>query len=133
MAALIQSQPQRRRTRAGSASSFSEEGLDLGDLVVEGGVDAAFDVAADLLEEALGRVQLRAVGRQADERQVEVGDVVVAVAGGVVPDERHRGGPSSWMPAMVGQSASAFIEAPSSTRPARPARRPPRTGSATRT
>ena len=63
MAALIQSQPQRRRTRGGSASSFSEEGLDVGDLVVEGGVDAALDVAADLLEEALGRVQLRAVRR----------------------------------------------------------------------
>ena len=44
-------------------------------------------MASDLLEEALGRVQLRAVGRQTNEAEVEVGDVVVAVGGGVVPDE----------------------------------------------
>src|SRR5258707_4314129 len=34
--------------------SLFEEGLDVGDLLVQGGVDAAFEPAADLFEEALG-------------------------------------------------------------------------------
>ena len=42
-----------------------QEGLDLGGLLVEGGVDAAFEPAADLLEEPLGRIQLRASGTTA--------------------------------------------------------------------
>src|SRR3712207_4552880 len=46
-----------------------EEGLDGGELVLEGGVGGALDPAADLLEQPLGRVQLRAVRRQGHRRQ----------------------------------------------------------------
>ena len=132
--AVVDPVPAAEATDAGRVGvELFEEGLDLGDLVVEGGVDAAFDVAADLLEEALGRVQLRAVGRQADERQVEVGDVAVAVAGGVVPDEPIEEVRPPGCRRSSARAPRPSSTAPSSTRPARPARRRPRTGSATRT
>jgi hypothetical protein len=47
-------------------------GGEAGALIQEDGVDPDLDAATDLLEEPLGRVQLRAEGRQADESSVEV-------------------------------------------------------------
>ncbi len=54
--------------------------------------DAAFDLGADRLEQALGRVELRTIRRQDNERDADARHALVGVAGGTVPDDGADGG-----------------------------------------
>src|SRR5690242_15184494 len=61
-----------------------EVGLGDGLLVGDGVVDAALGASADLLEDALGRVQFGAVGRKADAGSRQVGEQLGAMGADTV-------------------------------------------------
>src|SRR3712207_3303349 len=75
----------------GVGGEVAEVGVDEGLLVGDGGVGAALGASADLLGDALGRVQLRAVGGQADAGRGQVGQQLGGVGAVAVPDDGARG------------------------------------------